>query len=98
VIKRETDMRELIVALALLLVVGILAHAGASGPAPSNLSADQPAQPAKVVDPVCGMQVDPAKAAGKSEYKGKTYHFCSDYCKRTFDANPEAVLNKQKKK
>jgi YHS domain-containing protein len=27
-------------------------------------------------DVVCGMQVDPAKAAGHSEFNGKTYYFC----------------------
>jgi len=32
-------------------------------------------------DVVCGMQVDPAKAAGSSEFNGKTYHFCSKGCK-----------------
>ena len=40
-------------------------------------------------DVVCGMQVDPAKAAGSSEYKGKTYYFCANSCKAKFDANPE---------
>ena len=55
-------------------------------------------QIAKVTDPVCGMQIDPAEAAGKSEYKGKTYYFCNPYCKKTFDADPEAVLNKDSKK
>jgi Cu+-exporting ATPase len=40
-------------------------------------------------DVVCGMQVDPAKAAGTSEFKGKTYYFCSDGCKAKFDANPQ---------
>jgi YHS domain-containing protein len=39
-------------------------------------------------DVVCGMQVDPAKAAGKSEVDGKTYYFCSKGCKAKFDANP----------
>ena len=39
-------------------------------------------------DVVCGMQVDPAKAAGKSEYNGKTYYFCSNGCKTRFDADP----------
>ena len=39
-------------------------------------------------DVVCGMQVDPAKAAGSSEYNGKTYYFCSKGCKTKFDANP----------
>lgn len=40
------------------------------------------------LDVVCGMQVDPAEAAGSSEYKGKTYYFCSTSCKAEFDANP----------
>jgi YHS domain-containing protein len=40
-------------------------------------------------DVVCGMQVDPATAAGTSELKGKTYYFCSKACKAKFDANPE---------
>ncbi|MEO8259699.1 MAG: YHS domain-containing protein [Acidobacteriota bacterium] len=39
-------------------------------------------------DLVCGMQVDPAKAAGSSQYNGKNYHFCSKGCKAKFDANP----------
>ena len=40
-------------------------------------------------DVVCGMQVDPAKAVGKSEYNGKMYYFCSAGCKSKFDANPK---------
>jgi Cu+-exporting ATPase len=39
-------------------------------------------------DPVCGMQVDPAKAAGTSQYQGQTYYFCSKGCQTKFDANP----------
>jgi Cu+-exporting ATPase len=39
-------------------------------------------------DPVCGMQVDQAKAAGTSQYQGQTYYFCSNGCKAKFDANP----------
>jgi Cu+-exporting ATPase len=39
-------------------------------------------------DVVCGMQVDPAKAAGSSVYNGKTYYFCANGCKMKFDANP----------
>ena len=41
-------------------------------------------------DVVCGMQVDPAKAAAASEYMGKTFYFCSKACKEKFDANPSA--------
>ena len=40
-------------------------------------------------DVVCGMQVDPANAAGRSEYNGKTYYFCSKTCRSKFDANPK---------
>src|SRR5947207_11425951 len=36
--------------------------------------------------PVCGMDVDP-KTDPKSVYKGKTYYFCSDDDKRTFDSD-----------
>jgi Cu+-exporting ATPase len=43
-------------------------------------------------DVVCGMQVDPTKAAGHSEYEGKTYYFCALGCKRKFDANPGQYL------
>src|SRR5688572_3639633 len=43
-------------------------------------------------DPVCGMTVDPASAAGHVDYKGKTYHFCSQHCVHAFKANPEKFL------
>ena len=43
-------------------------------------------------DPVCGMQVDPAKAAATSQYQGKTYYFCAQVCKTKFDANPADQL------
>ena len=35
------------------------------------------------------MQVDEKTAAAKSEYKGDTFYFCSQECKRRFDADPE---------
>jgi Cu+-exporting ATPase len=40
-------------------------------------------------DVVCGMQIEPEKAAGQSEHHGKTYYFCSPGCKKKFDANPD---------
>ena len=49
-------------------------------------------QPAVARDPVCGMQVDPQKAAGSVEYQGKTYHFCSKGCVAKFQADPEKYL------
>ena len=45
-----------------------------------------------VKDPVCGMIVDPQKAAGKVEHSGKTYFFCSPRCKERFEKEPEKFL------
>ncbi|MGI8958315.1 MAG: YHS domain-containing protein [Bryobacteraceae bacterium] len=45
-------------------------------------------------DPVCGMQVDPKKAAGQSEFHGQTYYFCSAVCERKFDADPAGYAQK----
>ena len=45
------------------------------------------------LDPVCGMMINPSEAAGKSEYKGKTYYFCSLGCKKDFDKEPEKYLS-----
>ena len=42
-----------------------------------------------VKDPVCGMEIDPASAAGSSEYGGRTVYFCNLNCKKSFDAEPE---------
>src|SRR5258708_7908843 len=41
-----------------------------------------------VTDPVCGMTVDPAHAAGSWEYGGKTWYFCSQHCLEKFRAAP----------
>jgi len=43
-------------------------------------------------DPVCGMDIVPEKAAGKSTYKGKDYFFCNINCREQFDESPEACL------
>ncbi len=48
----------------------------------------------KHIDPVCGMKVDPAKAAGKFDYKGETYYFCNPNCQHKFSADPEGYLSK----
>jgi Cu+-exporting ATPase len=48
--------------------------------------------PGTEIDPVCGMAVDPAKAAGMVEHGGKTYYFCSTHCVHKFQADPEKFL------
>ena len=44
------------------------------------------------VDPVCGMTVQPATAAGSYLYEGKTYYFCCQSCLTKFRADPLRYL------
>ncbi len=46
-----------------------------------------------VHDPVCGMDIDPATAAGSMEYEGTTYYFCSTSCLERFKAKPDAFVS-----
>jgi Cu+-exporting ATPase len=46
-------------------------------------------RPAQEHDPVCGMKVDPAKAAASIEYEGATFYFCSQGCAAKFRVGPE---------
>ncbi len=46
-----------------------------------------------VLDPVCGMTVDPLKAAATEDYAGATYYFCSKGCAAKFHADPDLYLN-----
>ncbi len=64
---------------------------GPSRPGGFSLPLLTPA-PAGAVDPVCGMTVDPAHAAGSVEHDGKTYYFCSPHCVQKFRTNPQAYL------
>ena len=43
---------------------------------------------ATVLDPVCGMTIDPAEAAGQADYRGQTYYFCHPSCLERFEAAP----------
>jgi P-type Cu+ transporter len=45
-----------------------------------------------VLDPVCGMTIDPARAAGSWAYKGHTYYFCHASCLARFKEAPEAFI------
>ena len=39
-------------------------------------------------DPVCGMTVDPGRAAARRDYGGKAYFFCAPGCAARFDQDP----------
>jgi len=43
-------------------------------------------------DPVCGMTIDKATAAGSFQYKGMTYYFCSANCENLFRKNSEKYI------
>ena len=44
------------------------------------------------IDPVCGMTVEPATAAGSYEHRGTRYYFCNPSCLSRFKADPESFL------
>jgi P-type Cu+ transporter len=52
---------------------------------------------AAVIDPVCGMTVDPATSKHRFAYRGETYHFCSAGCRTKFAADPKSYLEKDSK-
>ena len=49
-------------------------------------------------DPVCGMTVEPEKAAAKEEYNELTWYFCSDNCHQKFNASPDQYVKEQEEK
>jgi P-type Cu+ transporter len=47
------------------------------------------------IDPICGMTVDPATAAGSHDHRGQRYYFCGLSCLERFKADPERALQLQ---
>jgi Cu+-exporting ATPase len=45
-----------------------------------------------MIDPVCGMTVEPDDAAAAWEHEGVTYLFCSTGCMRRFRDDPTHFL------
>ncbi len=70
----------------------------ASPPKPTMRRSLPMMQPAPVatgqasIDPVCGMTVQPATAAGSYEYQGKTHYFCATSCLTKFQKDPAYYL------
>ncbi len=48
-----------------------------------------------VVDPVCGMTVNPHTTSHRQIYQGRPYYFCSAGCQQKFVANPAKYLGTQ---
>ncbi|MGA9511512.1 MAG: YHS domain-containing protein [Candidatus Sulfotelmatobacter sp.] len=43
-------------------------------------------------DPVCGLKVDDGKSEFQTQFAGRKYFFCSDECRKEFEAEPEAYV------
>ena len=43
-------------------------------------------------DPVCGMKVDENRSEFHTQFAGKKYFFCSDECRKEFEAEPDAYV------
>ena len=65
-----------------------------------NLQASQQAgrSSSNARDPVCGMSVDATNSQHRFEYRGQTFHFCSERCRSKFAADPEQYLAGRKPK
>jgi P-type Cu+ transporter len=57
----------------------------------------KPERNAAVLDPVCGMTVDPATARYHFDHGGKTYYFCCAGCVEKFKAQPYIYLTAKPK-
>ena len=65
-----------------------------SGKALPMMASAPPSQASTgAIDPVCGMTVNPATAAGSFTYQGTTYYFCCQGCLTKFRADPARYLS-----
>jgi Cu+-exporting ATPase len=43
-------------------------------------------------DPVCGMRIEQSRAEFQTQFGGQKYFFCSDECRKEFEAEPDAYV------
>ena len=51
-----------------------------------------------VIDPVCGMSVNPETTGNFAIVKGQTYYFCAESCRKSFIKTPEQYLESKPEK
>ncbi len=61
------------------------------GPKKSETAAAA-APAATVLDPVCGMKVDPATTPHQASHGGRAFFFCSNRCREKFVADPDSYI------
>jgi YHS domain-containing protein len=71
---------------------GMMGHSHGGRAARSNGRAGHSAS-GNPIDPVCGMEVDPARAAATRIVGRKAYFFCSQNCLDAFDSNPSMYVH-----
>lgn len=46
----------------------------------------------RIIDPVCGMEVDESEADHQVDHEGNIYTFCTPKCKMAFQGDPEKYV------
>jgi xanthine dehydrogenase accessory factor len=72
------------------VAVSVLAEIIARSPV--SLAEHDPVRASSAVDPVCGMNIDPASALYRFDHAGRTYVFCGSGCRRAFAADPASFV------
>jgi Cu+-exporting ATPase len=67
-------------------------HGAAAHHHAGHAHAHEPAADGRLIDPVCGMRVDPLTTKHHLDYKGQDYFFCSAGCRTKFESDPEKYL------
>ena len=43
----------------------------------------------QLIDPICGMRMNPEESPAVTTYEGRSYYFCSETHKQEFERDPE---------
>jgi len=70
---------------------GMMGHASGS---PDDEEPRSRSTSGRPVDPVCGMEVDPAQAAATRTVAGSTFFLCSAMCLEAFDKEPDLYVHR----
>ena len=71
-----------------LLIFGLLRKAADH----EQIEDKQSSEVIELRDPVCGMEVKKNSTSLVSDHFGRTFHFCSEQCRKLFDINPNKYV------
>src|SRR5712692_8505549 len=72
--------------------LGVLSASGGTGMDNGSQAHPRDRPSEDVIDPVCGMTVDPHATPHRQSHRGRTYYFCSAGCRAKFAADPGKYL------